>query len=78
MPKGCPKDAQSLHKECPDFAQRTYEYICSNPYATIKEISEKLEIGERTVKNHLAALKEAGVIERAGSRTSGHWIINNN
>ena len=63
MPKGCPKDAQSLHKECPDFAQRTYEYICSNPYATIKEISEKLEIGERTVKNHIAALKEAGVIE---------------
>ena len=64
-----------MHRECPDFAQKTYEFLCSNPNATIKEMSEKLDISVRTVNNHISALKTAGLIERMGSDTSGHWLI---
>ena len=78
MHRDCPEVAQRLHRDCPDFAQKTYDYICSNPYSTIKEISEKLDISIRTVNYHIAALKKAELIERIGSDTSGHWIINNN
>ena len=67
-----------MHRDCPDFAQKTYDYICSNPYSTIKEISKKLDISIRTVNYHIAALKKAGLIERIGSDTSGHWIVNSN
>ena len=76
--RDCTEIAQRLHRDCPDFAQKTYDYICSNPYSTIKEISEKLDISIRTVNYHIAALKKAELIERIGSDTSGHWIINNN
>lgn len=66
--------AQRLPRDCPEVAQKTFEYICENPNATIKQIHESLGFSERTVKNHIAILK-GQFIERVGSDTRGYWKI---
>lgn len=70
MMGNCPEIAQS----CPEIAQRTFEFIKENPYATINEIHNALNISERTVKNHIALLRDK-FIKRIGSDTKGHWEI---
>ena len=45
-----------------------------NPYATIDELSKKLDVSPRTVKNHIALLRDK-FIRRIGSDTKGHWEI---
>ena len=70
-----PKTSQRLPKEVPEIAQRTFEEIVKNPKATLSELSEKLELSDRTVKNHIALLKEAGIIERVGGKTHGYWKV---
>jgi predicted HTH transcriptional regulator len=42
---------------------------------TAKSISAELGISERNVKRNIKALKDAGLIERAGSDRSGHWVV---
>jgi len=75
--KDRPKTAQRLPKDCPKTAQRTYEAICRAPYATLAELSVELGLSERTIKSHFALLKKAGLIERVGGKTYGHWEIIN-
>ena len=69
------KISQRFPKEIPEIAQRTFDEILKNPKATLSELSEKLEISDRTVKNHIALLKEANVIERVGGKTYGYWKV---
>lgn len=64
-----------VHLEVPEGAQRTFEEIRLNPHATIKELSQKVKLSERTIKKHIALLKKAGFIKRVGSKTHGYWEI---
>lgn len=57
-------------------AEKTFKAIKENPQGTIKVLALNLGVSEKTVKNHIAKLKKAGLITRAGSDTKGHWIIN--
>ena len=74
-----PKDSQRIPKgvpkEIPESVRRTYDAIVENPRLTIKELSERLEISDRTIKKHIAYLKEENLIERVGGKTHGHWQI---
>ncbi len=72
----CSGTAQRLPRDCPEIAQRTLLYIMENNSATIKEIHEELGISERTVKNHIALLRDR-FIKRIGSDTKGYWEIIN-
>lgn len=40
---------------------------------TIRELSEQVNLSERTIKNHLPLLKETGLINCVGSDTTGYW-----
>ena len=72
VPKELPKD---FPKELPKQAGVTFDAIKNNPYATNDELAITLGISSRAVRNHIAALKEAGLIRREGSKTKGHWKI---
>lgn len=74
--ENCPENVVRLPPNCPEIAQRTYLAIVENRYATIDELSEKLEISPRTVKNHIALLRDK-FIKRIGSDTKGYWEIKN-
>lgn len=51
------------------------DLIKQNPYATRKELSEKLGIYESAVQKHLDTLKKKEAINRVGPDKGGHWEI---
>lgn len=67
--------SQRIPKEIPKPIRRTYDAIAENPRLTIKELSEKIGISDRTIKKHIAYLKEAGLMERVVGKTHGHWQV---
>lgn len=60
---------------CPVNAKETYLAIKQNPRLSVHELSKKLEVSERTVKNHQKLLKNAGLIERIGADKNGYWKV---
>ncbi|MBP3709113.1 MAG: winged helix-turn-helix transcriptional regulator [Treponema sp.] len=84
-PENCTVSAletEKLHSNCtvniPEVALKTFSALKENPHATAKELTGALGISLRTVKNHLALLKQNGLIVRIGSDKSGYWEIVNN
>lgn len=71
-------DSQKLPRELPrelsKSAQRTFQAIVENPSATIEDLSRDLGISARSVKYHIALLRDK-YIRRLGSDTKGHWEI---
>ena len=49
--------------------------ILGNKYITTRELSEKIGISQRKIKENIGKLKNAGLIRRAGSAKGGHWEI---
>jgi len=49
--------------------------ISENPSLSAKELSNLLNINDRTVERYVKQLKESGMIERIGSKKTGYWKI---
>jgi len=47
----------------------------NNPKITTKKIAESLEINIKNAESNIRSLKNAGIIEREGTRKNGYWII---
>ena len=45
---------------------------------TQKELANKLNVSIITVKRKMDELKAAGIVERIGSKKTGHWVVKNN
>ena len=44
---------------------------------TGQEISERLQVSEKTVQRDFAAIRKLGIeLIREGGKTYGHWVIN--
>lgn len=59
----------------PGIALKTFMALKANPHATAKDLAKTLDLSLRTIKNHIAILKQNGCIVRIGSDKSGHWEI---
>jgi len=70
-----PKTSQRLPKDFPITATRTFELIKQNPCATVVQLAEEEGVSDRTIKAHIALLKDNGFIKRAGGKSKGLWII---
>lgn len=46
-----------------------------NPALTVAELTMRVDVKDRMVRNHLATLSGLGIIERHGSNKNGHWNI---
>ena len=55
--------------------QKIISMLKENPYCTIKEISDKLEVNHSTVERNIKKLRENGIIERIGARKDGKWLV---
>ena len=72
-------ETENLHCNCtvnvPEIALKTFMALKANPHATAKDLAKTLDLSLRTIKNHIAILKQNGCIVRIGSDKSGHWEI---
>ena len=55
--------------------QAVLDSIINNPYATYQEIANKINMASRTVQRALDSLKNNGIVSRAGSDKTGHWMV---
>ena len=53
------------------------ELINSNPNITQKELAQKVNLTEKTIKRNTNKLKEKGILERVGADKNGYWKIRN-
>lgn len=60
-----PTDNQRLILDC----------IASDPSITQRMISETTGLSERTVRNNLSKMVDAGMVHREGSKKDGKWVI---
>ena len=49
--------------------------INSTADITTAQMAETMQISLRTIKRELAELQRQGIIQRAGSDKTGHWIV---
>ena len=52
---------------------RILSFIKDNPHITIEELSNELEVSQRTIKNILKTLVDDGTIERVDGKRYGYW-----
>jgi len=57
-------------------AEQIIELMQKNSSVTIPEMAESIDVSSRTVEKNIAKLREAGIIERVGSRKEGQWKVN--
>ena len=51
------------------------EIIKENPFITALQLSEKLDVSDRTIERDIAKLQEASMLIREGDRNRGRWIV---
>ena len=59
----------------PSNLEITYKAICEDNHASNKELADKTNQSERTIRNHAAKLKALNYIKRVGSDKTGYWEI---
>lgn len=60
-----------------EFLQnKIIEIVKTNPYITIKEISEAIkDVSFEGIRYHIKSLKKSGILQRSGSKKYGKWDI---
>ena len=58
-----------------DNERTVFEEMQAHPKVTANELSEILNINLRNTKKIIEKLKEKGLVERMGSRKTGHWDV---
>jgi len=48
-----------------------------NKYVTQSELSSKISINEKNIRNNINKLKERGIIVRIGPDNGGYWEVKN-
>jgi Fic family protein len=55
--------------------QRILGDLASEPTLSARRLAERLQLSQRAVEKHLAALQRAGRLRRQGSPRAGHWQV---
>lgn len=71
-------DTKDDTKELSDRQEVMMLLIQKDDTITIKELSQKTNSSEVTIKRELAALQAKGILTREGGRKGGHWVIKQN
>ncbi len=57
--------------------KKILQEIHNLPSITTQSLSNKTGLSTAGIEKSISTIKELGIIERKGSRKSGHWVINN-
>ncbi len=79
-PKLDPNDPKDDPKDDPNNLNSIDEKVLfilqNNPSISRKDLSNKLNVSDSSIKRLLNKLKDDGIIKREGSKRNGKWIIN--
>ena len=67
--------AKDILKKVSDRQGLILLLIKTNELITIKEMTQKVKVSEKTIKRELATLQELGILSREGGRKDGLWVI---
>ena len=51
------------------------ENMRADPFISITELADLLEVSRPTVLSRIALLRERGIVRRVGSPKTGHWEV---
>ena len=51
------------------------DLIKGDDLITIHQMTQKINVSEKTIKRELAILQEKGILSREGGRKEGKWVI---
>lgn len=51
------------------------DLIKSDDLITIRQMTQKINVSEKTIKRELAFLQEKGILTREGGRKEGKWVV---
>ena len=51
------------------------DLLALEPYLSVRQIAERLERTENSIRYHLRKMTDAGIIEHEGPTKSGKWVI---
>ena len=57
--------------------KKILQEIHNLPSITTQSLANKIGLSIAGIEKSISTIKELGIIERKGSRKSGHWVINN-
>ncbi len=66
---------QGLPNKLSEAVRNTLSVISADPAVTSRELAERLDVSDRTIREHIKILKEVGLLIREGSNKSGCWKI---
>ena len=66
---------KSSVKSSVNTEDKILEYLKQNPTATMKELSEILNLTTRAIEKQIANLKKAERLDRVGSARKGRWEV---
>jgi len=75
--KGTSKGTGKVTVKVTENQKRILQLIGKNNIITTLELSEKVGISQRKIKENLRKLKESGLIIRVGNERTGHWTLIN-
>ena len=62
-------------KELSERQSLMLDLIKSDDLITIHQMTQKINVSEKTIKRELAFLQEKGILTREGGRKEGKWVI---
>jgi len=69
------QQGKDVGKELSNKHRSMLDMIRNNPEITIPEIAKESGHTTRTIERYIADLKNYGIIQRAGGRKGGYWIV---
>ena len=64
-----------LNRSLNETQQNIIDLMIANPEVTAGQIAEVIGITQRQIETNISKLKSLEILERAGSRKSGRWVI---
>lgn len=59
-----------------EYDEKILRIMRENSSVKVSEISKRIGVGTTTITKRIRRLREQGMIERAGSKKDGRWMVN--
>ncbi|MBD3271181.1 MAG: winged helix-turn-helix transcriptional regulator [Elusimicrobia bacterium] len=69
------KSIQKTSRKYPENIQKIIDVISENPNISMRELMQKLDLTEGSIRHHLFSLKKKGILKRIGPDKGGYWKV---